>query len=131
MTLRAMDRDTGKGAHGIGHHVISVEMPRDLAVDFSFGKLSMTDEIPRPGGEKSQRDDSITGARKKNVSRDLLFDETRVSFISIQRTNDIIAIRPRIRPRLIFVVAMRVAVVDDVQPMPRPALSIPRRLQHL
>ena len=37
VALRAVDGDAGKGPHGIRHHVVAVEVPRNLAVGLGFG----------------------------------------------------------------------------------------------
>jgi len=99
-------------------------VPRNLAVGLSFGQLGVADEIPRPGGDKAQPDDAIARAGEQRVTRDLLLDEARVGFVFVQRADDVVAVRPGVRPWLVFVVAVGVGVMDDIQPMPRPVLSV-------
>ena len=36
MALRAVDRYTAKRSDGVGHHVIPVQMPGNLAIDLRF-----------------------------------------------------------------------------------------------
>ena len=48
---------------------------------------------------------------------------------SLKASDDVIAIGPGVRPYLVLVVAVGVAVVDDIEPMAGPALAVARRGQ--
>ena len=48
---------------------------------------------------------------------------------ALKRIDHVIAIRPGIRARLVLVVAVRLAVVHDVEPVPAPAFAVARRGQ--
>ncbi len=49
-----------------------------------------------------------------------------VGLVFIERADQIVAIRPRIRARAILIVAVRLRKVGHVHPMPRPTLAIAR-----
>jgi hypothetical protein len=57
----------------------------------------------------------------------LLLDETRVRLICIERANHVIAIGPGVSAGLVFVIAVRFAVVGDVEPVASPTLAVSRR----
>ena len=69
------------------------------------------------------------GIRKKRVAGELFLHEARVGLVLVERPDDVIAIRPRVRPWLVLVVTVRLAVVNDIEPVPRPALAVMRRSQ--
>src|SRR4051794_24595480 len=61
------------------------------------------------------------------VSGDLLSDELVVRLVVVETANDVFAVRPRVGSWLVFVVAVRFAVVNDVEPVSCPAFPITRR----
>ena len=63
------------------------------------------------------------------VARNLLFLETVVRLVRIERPNDIVAIAPGIWPHLVALKALAVRVPRQIQPMARPPLPIPRTCQ--
>ena len=126
VALRAMDGGAAKSAGRIRHHVVAIEVARDFAVHFCLRHFEVPDRIPRPRCDEAERLDAVVRAGKKHVSRDLLLHETRVGLVVVERADDIVAIRPCIRAQLVLVIAVRVAVVDDVEPVPRPALAVAR-----
>ena len=89
----------------------------------------MADEIPRAGrdeaGRRSWPADRRETARRRPTAR----AQARIRLVGVERVDHIIAIRPRVRPRLVLVVAVRLAVVHDVQPIRAPALAVARRGQ--
>ena len=54
----------------------------------------MTDEIPRTGGNESQRDDSVRFIGKQNVARQLFLNEARIRLVFIERADHVIAKGP-------------------------------------
>ena len=127
VTLRALHGQAVEGLHGVRHHVIAVQMARDHAVHLRLRHLRVPDEIPRPGRDEPECLETIACSREQHIARQLLLHETRVGLVLVEAADDVIAIRPRVRARLILVVAVRLAVVNDVQPVPRPALAVVRR----
>ena len=65
-------------------------------------------------------------AGEEHVAGELLLDEPVVRLVGVERADDVVAVRPGVGPRLVLVVAVRLAVVDDVEPVPRPALAVVR-----
>ena len=104
-------------------------MPGDSPVTLRLGHFGMADQIPRAGGQKTERDDAVERVRVESVAGNLLIDEAAIRLIGIEGPNDVIAIRPGVGPRLVFVVAVRLAEMHHVEPMPRPALAVLRRRQ--
>ena len=69
VALRAVYCQRAEGVHRVRHHVIAVEVPRHLAVNFVFRHFRMADEIPRPGGDESQGLDAIARPGKQRIAR--------------------------------------------------------------
>ena len=84
----------------------------------------MPNEVPGPGSDETQSQNSIRFAGKESISGDLFLDKASIRLVFIERTNHVVAIRPRVVTKLVFVIATRVSVFDHVQPVPRPALAI-------
>ena len=64
---------------------------------------------------------------KEHVAGELLFDEARVRLVLVERADHVVAVGPGVAARLVLVVAVRVAVVHDVEPVPSPALAVAGR----
>ena len=105
-------------------HVVAIQQPSVVLVGRPFAQFLVADEIPGPGGQETRRDEGARIVREQHVARDLLLNESRIRLVLIERANHVVAIRPRVRPRLVLVVSVRIAVVDDVQPVPRPPLPV-------
>ena len=72
------------------------------------------------------RDFLIERRAREHVSRDLLDRELIERLVGVQRIDDPVAIRPD-RPRAIFLVAVRVRIAREVEPLARPAFAVARR----
>ena len=127
VALRALHRHAREGADRVAHHVVAVEVPRELAVDLVLADFLVPDEIPRSRRDEPERLDAVAGVRIERVACELLLDKARVRLVVVERADDIVAVRPRVVARLVLVVAVRVGVVHDVEPVPRPALAVARR----
>ena len=110
--------------HRAGDHVVAVEQPRLQLVDGPFAQLDMADEVPRAGGDEPGRDHALRIARPEHVAGHLLADEPAEGEVAVERSDDVIAIGPGVVAALVLVVAVGVAVVDDVEPVPAPALAV-------
>ncbi len=95
MTLRTLDSERTESIHSRGDHIITVQMPRNLAIDLLLGDLGMPNEIPWPGGEKARGHDPINSVRIQSIARDLFFDELCVGLVFIEGADNIVALRPR------------------------------------
>src|SRR5438067_11780669 len=87
----------------------------------------MADEIPRASRDEPGRNNPVGVACVEHVAGDLFLDKAIVALVVIERADDIIAVRPSVIAAFVLVVTMRVAVVDDVEPVPTPALAVARR----
>ena len=129
VALGTVDRDARERADRVGHHVVAVEVAGDLAVGLRLGHLAVADQVPRSGGDEANCLLAVDRIGEEHVAGDLLLDEPGVGLVGVERADDVIAIGPGIRAGLVLVVAVRVAVVDDVEPVPGPAFAIARRGQ--
>ena len=126
MALSALHGEAAEAADGVLHHVIAVQVSRDLAIQLRLRHLCVPDVVPRPRRDESERRDAIRGARIERISGDLLFDEATVRFVVVEGTDDVVSVRPGIHARLVFVIAVCLAVMHEVQPVARPALAVAR-----
>ena len=126
-----MHRGAAKRADGIRDHVVAIEMPGDLAIGLRLRNFAMADVIPRSCRDEAKRFDAVAGIGIEHVAGDLFLDEARVRLVFVEGADDVIAIRPGVRARLVFVVAVGVAVVDDIEPKPSPTFAETRRGEQL
>ena len=68
----------------------------------------------------------VAGAGKQHVAGHLFLDEPAVRLVLVERPDHVIAVRPGVGARLVLVVAVGVAVMDHVEPVPAPALAVVR-----
>ena len=115
--------ECGEGRH---HHVVAVVVAGDESVGLRDGQLNVPDEIPRAGGDEAERDDAFRLFRVENIARELFLDETRPGLVAVQRADDVIAVRPRGHAKLVLVVAVGFAEVNDIEPVPGPSFAIAR-----
>ena len=124
MALGAVNRHATKRSNGVRYHVIPIKMPSNLAVGFRFGNLRVPDEVPWARRDKPQGLNAIARAGPENIAGDLLFNKSSIWLVFVQCTNRIVAIGPCVRTRLVLVISMRVSVMNYIEPVPRPSLSI-------
>ena len=123
----ALHGSADEGVHRIFHHVVAVDVAGDTAVELGFRHLGMADEIPRAGRDESCRLNAVACVGIKRVAGDLLAHEQVVRFVAVECADDIVAIRPGVGAELVLVVAVCVTVVDNVEPVARPAFAVARR----
>ena len=119
-----MDGQGSERAHGVGDHVIAVEVACDFAVGFVFGDFGVTDEVPWAGGDEAEGFDAVAGVWEEDIAGELFGDEAGVGFVGIEGADDVVAVGPCVRARLVLVVAVGVAVVDGVEPVAGPAFAV-------
>ena len=56
----------------------------------------------------------------------MLFHEASVGLVLIEGADDVVAVGPGVGPGLVFVVTVRISVMDYVEPVPRPAFAVAR-----
>ena len=126
MAAGAVNGEALEGREGCHHHVVAVVVAGDKAVSLRDGQFDVPDKIPRAAGDEAQRDDAVRLLRVEHVSSKLFLDESRPGLVAVQRADDVIAIGPRGDAELVLVVAMRLAEVNDIEPVPRPAFAVTR-----
>ena len=82
--------------------------------------------VPRPADEKAGR-----FVHAQRIAGELFDDELVVRLVLVECANDVIAIRPGVRARLVHFEAVRLREAHHVEPMPRPALAVARRREQL
>ena len=100
---------------------------RDAMVD---GILAHTDHqrlVPGARGKEPERDRGLWLIGKKRVTGDLFLDESGIGLVFVERTDDVVAIGPGIGPGVVVVVAVRIGIVRQIQPVPSPVLAVTGR----
>ena len=89
------------------------------------------EEAAAEGEEAHRRQRPLVLAEIEAVGRDLLDEELVVRKILVERADDPVAVRVRIRVAPLFLedVALGVGVAGDVEPVAAPALAVARRRQ--
>ena len=77
-----------------------------------------------PAAMNAGRDRASSVFGPEHVAGDLLADEPAERKVGVEGGDDIVAIGPGMVAALVLVVAVRVAVMHDVKPVPAPALAI-------
>ena len=131
VALRAADRQAVERLDGIADHIVAIQVPRNFAVVLCFGNLGVTNQIPRPCRNEPESLDTVSRVGIQHVAGNLLLDEPSPGLVLVKRPHDVIAIGPGVGSRLVLIVSVGVAVVDDVEPMPGPPLAVVRRIQQL
>ena len=129
VTSSTLHGQTAKRVERIRNHIVAIEVPRDPPIQLGLGYLDMPNEIPGTCGDKPKPQYAILGSGKKHIAGNLLLDKLPIRFVIIESSNHIVAIRPGIRPQLIFIVTTSIRIFNDVQPVPRPPLTITRGIQ--
>ncbi|MFT5109206.1 MAG: hypothetical protein ACI8XO_004257 [Verrucomicrobiales bacterium] len=62
--------------------------------------------------------------RRKKIACQLLLDEIFVGFVIIESIDNPVAVAPRVRPRMVAILAGGIGVADYIQPVPPPVFSI-------
>ena len=80
--------------------------------------------IPRPDPIKPRRNQRLLRVRRQLIPRQLLENEPVVRLVGVECLYHIIAIPPRIRDLVVPLVAARLRIPHDIQPIPAPPLPI-------
>src|SRR5205085_10063587 len=78
----------------------------------------------------SGRYDRVWIAGLQLIASDLLADETVVGFVIVQRTDDIVAIAPRIRAVGVRFITVGLRITNEIEPVARPMLAVARTGEH-
>src|SRR5262245_12084647 len=78
---------------------------------------------------ESRGDYRVGIVRPEFVAGDLLFDEPVVRFVFVEGLDDVIAISPRVGPRLVRLESFALGVTRQVEPVARPLLAVMRTVE--
>ena len=120
----AADGGAGEGLHRGAHHVVAVDVANSLLFDGAFADFDLSDPVERACCDEAEGDDAVLRAGVEHVAGELLPHELRERLVLVKSANDVIAIRPGVGADLVLVVAVRVTVVNDIEPVPRPSLAV-------
>ncbi len=118
VAARAIHGERQKRGACRGHHIVEL-VGALLGGQHRIGTLH---QVHRPADKKSRR-----LVRAERVAGQLFADEFVIGQISVERTDHVVAVRPRVGARLIHFEPVALRKAHDVQPMPRPAFAISRR----
>ena len=82
-----------------------------------------------PQPEKAGGDLELGVVRIELVAGELLGEEAVVGLVGVERADDVVAVAPGVGANGILAIAVRLGIADQVEPVPRPSLAVPRRGQ--
>ena len=123
MAAGTVDRDSAGRSHHLRDHVVEIISPSQAFQDGTW-RFGLSDKIPGTCGQESGRCDSVGIVRTQHITRNLITQELIIRHVCIDRPDDPVAIVPCIVPPLIAFKSMRVSIVRDVQPVPRPSFAV-------
>src|SRR5262249_29027118 len=100
-----------------------VQLVVALLLDGVGGDLRAVDA----GAEEAGRGHRPGVVRSDLVAGNLLPNEPIIGLVVVEGADDEVAIGPRVRAVVVVLEAVTLGEADDVEPVPRPALSISRR----
>ncbi len=119
----ATERDSQERGRGRAQHVVELI----VAVDHRLGRLIVPGSQPQKcGGDLG----GSVGALDL-IARQLLDQKPVVRLVLVEGVDHVVAVSPGVRLVAVALVAVGFGVTDDIQPMPRPALSILRAGQQV
>ena len=116
MAARASKRDSQESGRGGTEHVVKLI----VAVDHRIGRLV----VPGPQPQKCGGDLSGSVGAVDLIARQLLEQKPIVRLIEVEGIDHVVAVSPGVGLVAVALVTVGFGVTDDVEPMPRPALSI-------
>ena len=121
VAFRAAERHRQECLTDAVHQIVQISLPSNVLGDHRGA--------PRPHPQEADRDQHLGVIWSEFISRDLFADELIVRLVSVERTDDVVAVSPRIRTLVIVRITRRVRIASYVQPMLPPALAIPRTFE--
>ena len=102
---------------------------RDDVVKLVEARLLLVRRLIVPEAETvvARRDDRVRGQRLELVTGDLLLNEPVVGLVRVEGADHVVAVAPSLRLRAIALVAVRLGVADEVEPVPPPFFAVPGR----
>ncbi|EDY18868.1 hypothetical protein CfE428DRAFT_3526 [Chthoniobacter flavus Ellin428] len=120
VTTRAAKRETEERARRGAHHVMQF-IRALLGGEHRIGTLHRI--VRAPHNEPGRR------IHSKRIASQLLPHEAIVGHIIIEGANNVVAIRPRVRPRPVHFETVALGEPHHIQPVSRPALAVVRERQ--
>ena len=81
-------------------------------------------ERQKAGSRDAAGIDCAAVLRRQQVAGDLLADEAVIGHVGVERVDYVVAVAPSVRVAVVFVVAGRIGIARDIQPMTAPALAV-------
>ena len=124
-----VNRRTGERRHHRRHDVIAIQVTPDLPIKCVLANVAQRTLIPRPSCQQSEGGGQLGVIGEESISCDLLLDKTGIGFVGVEGLDDVVAVGPSILARAVLVVAVCLREVNQIEPVPRPALAVLGRLQ--
>ncbi len=122
MTSRAPHCHPQERFAGRAHHVVEM-----IRADLHGGdRILVAHIIKRAANQEGGGHFHLGLARRQDVARQLLHDESVKRFVLVERGDDVIAIRPGIRIEDVAFIAIAFAEADDIEPEASPTLAVVR-----
>ena len=128
MAPGTVDRHAAGRRHHLSHHVVQV-IRAGQPLEDGTGRLRLPHEIPRPRREETGGDHRLGIVGSQRVTGNLVAQKLVIRHVGVQRLDDPVAIAPGVVAPLIAFESVRVGVMSDVQPVPRPPLAVMRRIE--
>ena len=119
-----MHREAEKRAGRARDHVIAVEVQRHALAVRAVHLLDERALVERSRRRKAERGHERRVLGEQRIRRELLLHKTGVGLVGVQGGDDVVPIWPRLQPWPVHAEAVRLAVVNHVQPVPRPTLAV-------
>ena len=109
----AVDGDAHGGSERLRDHVIEIKGTCGSAQHVG-SRFHLTDEVPRASGEEAECNEVWLWQK---IACDLFAKELVVRFVGVEGVDDGVAVSPGIGAELVTFEAVRIGVVDDVEPV--------------
>ncbi len=80
--------------------------------------------VPFSGDEEPGGSDAVAGGLWKDIAGNLLANELVVGQVGVETADDVIAVSPRVRSKLVVFEPVALCVTDHVEPMAAPAFAV-------
>ena len=118
MTASTIGCRTNKRCHRLSHHVIAIDVVKgDRA-------RAVRTEIKSTGTQKAERGQKVRSVRFVVIHGQLFTNQCGPVFVGVERSNEIVAIRPSVIATNIMFITVRLSKMNRVHPMPSPAFAV-------
>ena len=127
VTTGAVDGQTQERLSHGADDVFQLVLPHHALHGFAL--LRLTNRVVGTGDQKAGRFDGVRVVRSQHVAGQLQADELVVGHVAIEGIDNPVAIAPGIGTRLVKLEAVALAEAHHIEPVPRPADAVLRRVQ--